>query len=168
MPFFARFVSSFDPQQSSNLDRIRMAQAGVEIIADHPLFGVGPGNVKETYPLYRLPDAPRFRIPHLHSNPLQIWAERGVVTLFGWLLLVGLAVRQGLRQMREGGERSSWGLVGVVATVGLVIAGLFEFNFGDSEVTMNWLDLLAVAFAAGAPQPLAQPRIENEELRIER
>jgi O-antigen ligase len=168
MPFFSRLASTFDPQQSSNLDRIRMAQAGVEIIADHPLFGVGPGNVKETYPLYRLPDAPRFRIPHLHSNPLQIWAERGVVTLFGWLLLVGLAVRQGLRQMREGGERSSWGLVGVVATVGLVIAGLFEFNFGDSEVTMNWLDLLAVAFAAGAPQPLAQPRIENEELRIER
>ncbi|MGK2859508.1 MAG: O-antigen ligase family protein, partial [Thermoanaerobaculia bacterium] len=76
MAFFGRLVSSFDPQKSSNLDRIRMAQAGVEIIADHPLFGIGPGNIKETYPLYRLPDAPRFRIPHLHSNPVQIWAER--------------------------------------------------------------------------------------------
>jgi len=163
MPFFARLVSSFDPQQSSNLDRIRMAQAGVEIIADHPLFGVGPGNIKETYPLYRFPDAPRFRIPHLHSNPVQIWAERGVVPLFAWLLLIGLALREGLRALGRGGEASSWGLAALVAVVGLAIAGLFEFSFGDSEVTMNMLDVLAVAFAAGAPQ-----RIENAELRIER
>ncbi|MBI2214733.1 MAG: O-antigen ligase family protein [Acidobacteria bacterium] len=163
MPFFSRLVSSFDPQKSSNLDRLRMAQAGVEIIADHPLFGIGPGNIKETYPLYRLPDAPRFRIPHLHNNPLQIWAERGVVPLFGWLLLIGLAVRQGWRQLGEGGERSSWGLAGLVATVGLAIAGLFEFNFGDAEVTMNWLDLLAVAFATALPERAAieQPGIGN-------
>jgi O-antigen ligase len=165
MPFFSRLVSSFDPRNSSNLDRIRMAQAGIEIIADHPLFGIGPGNMKETYPLYRLPDAPRFRIPHLHSNPVQIWAERGIVPLFGWLLLIGLAVREGVRLLREGGERSSWGLAGLVAVVGLAIAGLFEFNFGDAEVAMNMLDVLAVAFAAA---PLAMPRIENEELRIER
>jgi O-antigen ligase len=171
MAFFSRLVSSFDPKNSSNLDRIRMAQAGVEIIADQPLFGIGPGNMKETYPLYRLPDAPRFRIPHLHSNPLQIWAERGIVPLFGWLLLVGLAAREGVRLLRQGGERSSWGLAGLVAVVGLAIAGLFEFNFGDAEVTMNMLDVLAVAFAAAAlplAQPLTQPRIENEELRIER
>lgn len=160
MAFFGRLVSSFDPQKSSNLDRIRMAQAGVEIIADHPLFGVGPGNIKETYPLYRLPDAPRFRIPHLHSNPVQIWAERGIVPLFAWLLLLGLALREGIRALRRGGEASSWGLAAVVAVVGLGIAGLFEYSFGDGEVMMNMLDVLAVAFAAAA---LAPPRIENEE-----
>jgi O-antigen ligase len=165
MSFFGRLVSTFDPQKSSNLDRIRMAQAGVEIIADHPLFGVGPGNIKETYPLYRLPDAPRFRIPHLHSNPVQIWAERGIVPLFAWLLLLGLAIREGLRALGRGGEASSWGLATLVAVVGLGIAGLFEFSFGDAEVTMNMLDVLAVALAAAA---LARPRIENEELRIAR
>ena len=66
-------------QQSSNLDRIRMAEAGVEIIKDYPLLGVGPANVKEVYPLYRKHDAPRFRIPHLHNNVIQLWAERGVL-----------------------------------------------------------------------------------------
>lgn len=161
MPFFSRLASTFDPQKSSNLDRIRMAQAGAEMIADHPLFGIGPGNMKETYPLYRLPDAPRFRIPHLHSNPIQIWAERGVVALFGWLLLVWLAMRQGLRQMKEGGERSTWGLAGLVATVGLTIAGLFEFNFGDAEVTMNMLDVLAVAFASSAAGARGETRAEG-------
>ena len=46
---FSRLVSSFDTTQSSNLDRIRMAEAGVEMIRDFPLFGVGPANVKEIY-----------------------------------------------------------------------------------------------------------------------
>jgi hypothetical protein len=61
-------------------------------------------------------------------------------------------------------------LAGLVAVVGLAIAGLFEFNFGDAEVAMNMLDVLAVAFVAAPAlaQPLTRPRIENEELRIER
>jgi len=34
---FGRLVSSFDIHQSSNLDRIRMAEAGIEMIKDHPV-----------------------------------------------------------------------------------------------------------------------------------
>ncbi|HEX9500645.1 MAG TPA: O-antigen ligase family protein, partial [Thermoanaerobaculia bacterium] len=37
LPLFGRLVSSFDTRQSSNLDRIRMIQAGVEMIRDYPL-----------------------------------------------------------------------------------------------------------------------------------
>jgi len=77
LSLFGRMISIFDTRQESNLDRIRMAEAGVEIIRDYPLLGVGPANVKEIYPLYRRHDAPRFRIPHLHNTILQIWAERG-------------------------------------------------------------------------------------------
>src|SRR4029079_10566372 len=76
---FGRLVSSFDTKQSSNLDRIRMAEAGFEMIKDHPVLGVGPANVKEVYPLYRKADAPRFRPPHLHNNLIQLWAERGIL-----------------------------------------------------------------------------------------
>ena len=59
MSLFSRAVSSFDTRQSSNLDRIRMVQAGIEMIRDYPLLGVGPANVKEIYPLYRASDALR-------------------------------------------------------------------------------------------------------------
>ncbi|HEX2122218.1 MAG TPA: O-antigen ligase family protein, partial [Thermoanaerobaculia bacterium] len=40
MPLFSRLVSTFDTRQSSNFDRIRMLEAGVEIIKDHPILGV--------------------------------------------------------------------------------------------------------------------------------
>jgi len=142
MAIFGRLVSSFDPTQSSNLDRIRMAQAGTEMIRDHPLLGMGPGNVKPNYAVYRLPDAPRFSVPHLHSNPVQIWAERGVVAIFAYGLLIVLVLRDCLAAIRVGGEPAAWGFASGAAVVGLSVAGLFEYNFGDSEVL---LCLLAVS-----------------------
>ncbi len=148
-PIFARFVSSFDLRQTSVLDRIRMAEAGVEMIRDRPLFGVGPGNVKEVYPLYRKDDAPRFTVPHLHSNPVQIWAERGVLALVAWGLLIALFLREALRLRREGGA-APWLDGGIAAAVALTVAGLFEFNFGDTEVLLTMLDVWAVTLVAGA------------------
>ncbi len=145
MPLFSRVVSSFDTRQSSNLDRIRMVQAGVEMIKDYPLLGVGPANVKEIYPLYRRHDAPRFRIPHLHNNIVQLWAERGVLAVAAYLLLAGLFLRECARAWD--GPESRFAELGVAVTVGLAAAGMFEFNFGDTEVFWALLDVIALVIA---------------------
>lgn len=162
LPLFGRFMSSFDLKQSSNLDRIRMAQAGVEIIKDQPFFGVGPGNVKEIYPLYREPDAPRFRIPHLHNNAIQIWAERGLLALAAYFLLIGgfvwLCWREGERARGREGEREKrfFAEVGLAVAVALFSAGFFEFNFGDSEVVVLMLDVFALV-CVGLELPQIKP-----------
>ena len=145
LPIFTRVVSSFDTRQSSNLDRIRMVQAGVEMIKDYPLLGVGPANVKEVYPLYRRHDAPRFRIPHLHNNLVQLWAERGVLAPIAYLLLLGLFLRECARAWRT--DETGFAEVGVTVTVALAVAGLFEFNFGDTEVFWMLLDVYAIVIA---------------------
>lgn len=142
MPLFSRVVSSFDVRQSSNLDRIRMFQAGVEMIKDYPLLGVGPANVKEVYPLYRRHDAPRFRIPHLHNNVVQLWAERGVLALAAYLMLMVLFLRECARGWN--GPESRFAELGVAVAVGLAAAGMFEFNFGDTEVFWALLDIMAL------------------------
>lgn len=139
---FGRLMSSFSTQQESNLDRIRMLQAGGEIIRDYPLFGVGPANVKPLYPLYRLPDSPRFRTPHLHNNIVQIWAERGILALTAYLLLIILFIRECARAWRTPGR--PWAEAGIAAAVALTFAGLFEFNFGDTEVFYLLLDVFAL------------------------
>jgi len=145
LPFFSRMISSFDVKQSSNLDRIRMAEAGVEIIKDYPLLGVGPANVKEIYPLYRKHDAPRFRIPHLHNNVIQLWAERGVLALVAYLFLQFLFLRECARGWN--GSAARFAEVGVAVAVALASAGMFEFNFGDTEVFWIMLDLFAIVIA---------------------
>lgn len=146
LSLFGRMVSSFDTRQSSNLDRIRMLEAGVEIIKDYPLLGVGPANMKEIYPLYRKHDAPRFRIPHLHNNLVQLWAERGVLAPVAYLLLMTLFLRQCLRGWA--GTHSRYAEAGIAVAVGLGAAGLFEFNFGDTEVFWALLDVMAIVVTA--------------------
>jgi O-antigen ligase len=142
MSIFSRAVSSFDTTQASNLDRIRMLQAGVEMVRDYPLFGVGPANVKQVYPMYRRADAPRFRPPHLHNNVMQIWAERGILALAGYLLLLGLFIRECVRAWNGPGRM--WAEVGIAVTVAMTVAGLFEFNFGDTEPFLLLMDLFAL------------------------
>ena len=155
LPLFGRLVSSFDTRQSSNLDRIRMIQAGVEMIKDYPLLGVGPANVKEVYPLYRKPDAPRFRIPHLHNNLVQLWAERGVLAIVAYLIFLGLFLRECARAWNSPASR--FAEIGVAVTFGLAAAGLFEFNFGDTEVFWILLDICALVVAC-----TEQARLSNE------
>ena len=74
-----------------------MLEAGIEMIKDHPLLGVGPANVKEAYAIYKKQDAPRSRPPHLHNNAVQLWAERGILGLAAYLLLLGLVLRECVR-----------------------------------------------------------------------
>lgn len=146
LPLFGRLMSTFDIQQSSNLDRIRMFEAGTEMIKDHPVLGVGPANVKPLYPLYRRPDAPRFRPPHLHNNLVQLWAERGVGAIVAYLMLLGIFLRQCFRALRGPGRM--FAEAGIAITVGLTTAGLFEFNFGDTEVFYLMLELFALVIAS--------------------
>ncbi|MGH9458953.1 MAG: O-antigen ligase family protein [Thermoanaerobaculia bacterium] len=156
LPLFARLVSSFDFRQTSVLDRIRMVEGGIEIIRDRPLLGVGPANVKEIYPLYRKDDAPRFRIPHLHSNPVQLWAERGVLALAAYLALQVLFLAAMLARRRDPDLRP-WAEAGIATALALFVAGLFEFNFGDTEVLLTSLDIWALALLP-PPGPAANPQ----------
>ncbi|HEX2060066.1 MAG TPA: O-antigen ligase family protein, partial [Thermoanaerobaculia bacterium] len=152
LPLFSRLISTFDTRQSSNFDRIRMLEAGVEMIKDHPILGVGPANVKEAYSIYRRHDAPRPRPPHLHNNVVQLWAERGILGLCAYLLFLALFLRECIRGWRGPGR--TWAECGVAIAVSLTVAGLFEFNFGDTEVFYMMMNLFAfIAIALEQTQP---------------
>ncbi len=160
MNLFARLVSTFDTKQESNFDRLRMVEAGVEMIKDFPVLGVGPANVKEMYSIYRKHDAPRARPPHLHNNVVQLWAERGILGLGAYLLLLGLFLRECIREWR--GPRRAWAAGGVAIVISLFVAGLFEFNFGDTEVfylLLNLLALIVVELERARPSNEVEPAL---------
>ena len=96
--------------------------------------------------------------PHLHNVPLHIAAERGLPALFIWLGFLILVVRDLIRQMRVERVRAL-GAAGLAAVVGMLIGGLFEYNFGDSEFLMLFLVLITLPVAAaqstGAPPSVA-------------
>jgi O-antigen ligase len=129
----------------SSVDRYYMWQAGIDMIRDKPVFGQGPGRILAVYPEYRWPQAPNALQPHLHDNALQIAAERGLPCLAWWLWFVAAAMGDAWREVRGGG---GWPAVAALAFLAaFMAAGLFEYNFGDSEILMFTLLVAALPYA---------------------
>jgi O-antigen ligase len=142
-----RMVSMFDLHDPTNRDRLAMVETGVAMVKDHPLTGVGPNMVEPLYPQYRSADAVNATNPHLHNVPLQIAAERGLPALAIWLWFIVTLVMSLVRLFRGRGDRVV-GSAALAAIGAMLAAGLFEYNFGDSEFLMMLLVLVTLPFAA--------------------
>jgi len=76
-------------------DRFLMWQAGGNILQERPVFGVGIGNMSRVYNLYRPIEAGTgaSTVQHLHSTPMQILGETGVLGVVAVTILIGFLVR---------------------------------------------------------------------------
>lgn len=142
-----RFYSMFDPHDPTNRDRVAMLKAGAAMIRSDPLTGVGPNMVQALYPAYRDPSAVRPINPHLHNDVVQIAAERGLPALAVWLWFVIDTARRLLGMIRQR-RQLCLAAVALASLVAMLAAGLFEYNFGDSEFLMLLLVVLTLPFAA--------------------
>lgn len=131
----------------SSRDRWFMWQAGIDMIRDKPVFGQGPRMVEVVYPSYRWPGAPNPSTPHLHNNVLQIAAERGLPCLAWWLWWMAAAMGDAYRELRRGGPAAWTAGAALSVLTALLAAGMFEYNFGDSEVLMFTLLVSALPYA---------------------
>ncbi len=147
-----RIRSTTDLSDTTNRDRIAMARAGARMVRDFPVFGLGPEMVKRYYPLYRDPDAPRWSVPHLHDNVIQIAAANGLFAAAAYLVLVGffLARAAALARRGDGPDRAALWAGALLAGAALTVAGFFEYNFGDTEVEMATLLVFAVPFSGAS------------------
>jgi O-antigen ligase len=142
-----RFYSIFDLQDPTNRDRVTMMRHGVSMIRAHPLMGVGPNMVERVYDEHRDPTAVDQPNPHLHNVPLQIAAERGLLALGAWAWFLMVASVDLLRLLRQS-RHKCLPATALAAIAGMLAAGMFEYNFGDSEFLMLFLILLTLPFAA--------------------
>ena len=146
----SRINSIGDLSDPTTRDRVAMLRSGARMVRDHPLVGVGPEMVQRVYVQYRDPLFVNATNPHLHNVPVQIAAERGLPALAVWLWFVVVAFRDLWRQLRHGPARAVAG-AGLAAMVAMLVAGLFEYNFGDSEFLMLFLGLITLPWAAARP-----------------
>ena len=149
-----RALSIANLQDESNRDRIQMLAMGRDMVRDHPAFGVGPEMVGRVYGNYLQPNPVHTYNPHLHNVPVQIAAERGLPALAAWLWFI-VAAAWGLLQEFRRGPAPALAAAGLGAIVAMLTAGLFEYNFGDSEFMMLFLGLISLPYAArtAAPSP---------------
>ena len=151
----AHRIGSLVEPDRSGWDRLYMLRAGTHMVRNHPWLGVGPNMVAEVYPIYAAREAPLRNNPHLHNNLAQIAAERGVPCLLAWLWFVGVAFFAAVRTYRRsppGSKKAlAAGAMGVVLAA--VLAGMFEYNFGDSEFQMLFLFAVSIPFILDRETP---------------
>lgn len=147
----ARVATIPDPSNATARDRLVMMGVGLRVVGAHPLAGIGPGGVKRVYPRMVPAEGLRRSTSHLHNTPLQIAVERGVLGLAGWLWLFVAFFRRArlilVRLPAEAAADRALVLGSMAAIVTFLVAGLFEHNFGDTEVLMVAVAFMALPFA---------------------
>jgi putative inorganic carbon (HCO3(-)) transporter len=152
-----RLRSGMDLSDDNTRNRIELLSTSMRLLRDNPWFGVGPKNVGREAPRYRGRfDYPDWLYQHMHNNLLQIAAERGVPGLALWLWFIFSLIRAAWRVHRAsmprtgagtGSPDSSEAFFASTAALGccaaLLVAGLFEYNFGDSEVLTLFLFIMS-------------------------
>jgi O-antigen ligase len=146
-----RYQSMFNMNDPTVRDRMTMLHIGERMIRTHPLTGVGPNMVERLYVDFKgtdsvVVDGVTHINPHLHNDFLQIAAERGLPALALWLWFVVALARDLWKRFTAGQRELAATALATIAA--LLTAGLFEYNFGDSEVLMLFLAIVTLPAAA--------------------
>ena len=145
-----RVKSMVDPRDKTAVERIYMWRSGIKMFMDKTLLGFGPGRIKDNYVRYVNPDANEKSPSHLHNNIVHLAAERGILALGAWIWVwIGyfvLVIRR-IRNTRDAPFGTRFRMIGGLAVAaGFLSAGMFEYNFGDSEVVMPVFMAIALPF----------------------
>ena len=166
-----RIRSIGDASDPSNYARLAIWRAGGKMVQAHPLFGIGPQRITTVfYDYHPCPEDRRrsgFYPVHMHNNLLQFAAERGIPCALAWfwlMLKIGWDHWRLFRRANEVFPERAVCAAGFLAVLALFLAGLFEFNFGDSEVLLLFLFLTACpyVFARSSRKPQLSIRSPGE------
>ncbi len=159
-----RFTSVFRPgkEYASNWQRLYMWKTGWRILKDHPITGIGDRDLRTFYEAYT-PEEDREHVivyGHFHSNPVMfavLWGVPGLALALVFLASIPWIQWRRLRALGRLGERAppeqrAWVLAGLSVWTAFMVAGLFEWYFGDAEVILLFWTLLGLSLS-----PLKEP-----------
>jgi len=142
-----RVQSIVNLQDPTNRDRVAMLKAGGRMVLAHPWTGIGQDVMKMVYPQYRDASAVEKNQPHLHNVPMQIAAESGLPALAAWICFIAVLVIEVYRCFRAT-DRRVLAATAMAAIAAMLSAGMFEYNFADSEFLILFLLLVTLPLAA--------------------
>ena len=137
----------------ANENRLVMWRTWLNMIATHPLLGVGPELAGQRFAEFQPADVeelPPGFYGHLHNVYIHFAAERGIPAALIVLWLFGRVLwdmRLGLRGLPDGRDDRRFLLhAGVVGTLAVALVSCFDVSLGDSEILGAYLALAAIAY----------------------
>ncbi|WP_330203518.1 IctB family putative bicarbonate transporter [Cyanobacterium sp. Dongsha4] len=149
-PLRIRIFSLFSWRgDSSNNFRINVWIAALQMLQDHPLIGIGPGNevFNQIYPLYM---QTKFTALSAYCIFLEIALETGLIGLFSFLAVIVATFKRGMvliKKMKPKNDLQAMWILGAIASMaGLATQGLFDTVWYRPQInTLWWLCVAMVA-----------------------
>jgi hypothetical protein len=137
---------------SSSL-RYQVARNGLSRILIHPVFGHGMDAMQLHWNEWGFPGKDML---HLHSTPLQLAFDRGLLMLALWLwmmILFWLTIARAERRAADLSDTNFYGiLLGTLgALTGFLMSSLVNYNYGDAEVAMMFWFLMGIGLIGPIP-----------------
>jgi hypothetical protein len=148
-----RQVGFIDTKDNSTTWRLTVWREGFDLLIKNPrhiLVGIGMDSIKTHWREWRMFDDGKIPIGHMHSTPLQLALERGVLTFIVWLCLMFYY----LQTLWKALKRKDWDwyergfLIGSLGgTTGFLTSGIVHYNWGDSEVVMIFYLIMGLSLS---------------------
>ncbi len=129
--------------------------AALQIIKDHPIFGVGLNNYTYAIHTYEVK-----RAEYPHNCFLQLTAELGIPALISFCWIFVTLFREGLGQLKQLHERWTYHCLagGMAGLVAFLIQGFFDTSFYSTQLSAYmWL---LVGFIIAVPRVERKARAE--------
>jgi putative inorganic carbon (HCO3(-)) transporter len=163
-------------QTDSNEHRKIVWRTGLRMIAAHPVFGVGPEEIRkrEVFLAY-LPSDVHLPLPegdyeHLHNIYIHYAAECGVPAALFLTAALVMALFDFHRALRLWpGGRSLRRCILYAATacvIGTMVSGLFEKNLGDTEVLTMFLSIASLGYLAVLRQTSSESDTSHDKFGL--
>jgi O-antigen ligase len=152
--------------------RIHIFSNTLEIIADNPMMGVGPGNFPAAYSQRLDPETPEIRhYTHAHNDLLQVTARSGLpgLVLFS-LIWYGVIRRFWVDRRDRAHPEGARGLVdaALIGSLVFLVASFTEATFADEEVRailmLVWAVGLSVRYNSEIVSGLHESENETEPI----
>jgi O-antigen ligase len=150
----SRALSVISFTDDSSERRIGYMRAGLRVIPQYPLLGVGMDAHKR---LWKELGFPGDYITHTHSTPIQIAMDRGLPAFgcYVWLIAAMVTLTwRGYAQAKRLGDEATGGLMlgAFAALIGFSASSLVNYNFGDAETLMMLLLIIGLSIVARKKQ----------------
>ncbi|MCD6417248.1 O-antigen ligase family protein [bacterium] len=143
-----RVSTLFNPSFGSNVNRIVLWKTALNMIKHSPIVGLGSGAFVRRFDEFFAGGYCPIR-GHPHSDILNILVEAGIIGLIAYTGIFVVFFRASYRAVKDGsGVWKGYAMGAIVATAGIILAGLFECNFVNDEIEEILFFILSVGVVA--------------------
>lgn len=153
----SRFEHFFDPDsRSSFASRLMIWRSAQSMIADSPLFGIGPGNFGECYLAYQkhFPPYLEWSAPEPHNLVLAFWLGSGIFGLLSFFFLLGFWV-YGISQTLKQRDPQPILFLLLAIMFAIFIHGIFDTPYWRSGLAYTFW----IVFFLGIPPKIRSARV---------